>query len=153
MRKLIFLDIDGVLCTGNHMQKLSDNGEKWFKALDPECVSRFNKLVAETGADVVVSSTWRLSHGSHGRLAEELLGKGVVANIIGMTPILHNRNLDATRGDEIAAWIAGNKFDGKFVIIDDDDDMGDLWVFLVQTDFLNGLTDRDCDKIKIVLNE
>ena len=48
--KVIFLDIDGVL----------NNSGNSFRRLDPENVARLNALCRQSGARVVVSSSWRL---------------------------------------------------------------------------------------------
>ena len=55
MKKIIFLDIDGVL-----------NSETYDKnrtagAIDPECAKRLNRIIKETNADIVISSSWKLS--------------------------------------------------------------------------------------------
>ena len=48
--KIIFLDIDGVLNTYNSMDRFC-----------PKAVSCLNEFVQESGAKVVISSSWRLS--------------------------------------------------------------------------------------------
>lgn len=65
--KIIFLDIDGVL---NHedfyrerFEKRYDDGaiEHPYSEIDPKTVQRLNKIIEETGANIVISSTWRHS--------------------------------------------------------------------------------------------
>ncbi len=51
--KLIFLDIDGVL---NSHKALAANG---INTINRDLMDRFNRIVAETGAHVVISSAWR----------------------------------------------------------------------------------------------
>jgi hypothetical protein len=59
-QRLIFLDIDGVL--NGHDAHRHPNG---YCGIDPACVYRLNRIVAETGADLVISSAWRyLLHSS-----------------------------------------------------------------------------------------
>ena len=77
MGKIIFLDIDGVL-----------NSESYFKnkiagVIDPECVRRLNRIIKETDADIVISSSWKLSPSS---VYAEFNDVGIEGNIIGMTP-------------------------------------------------------------------
>ena len=63
--KYLFLDIDGVL---NHEEWYRNrvNIYKifhkywWEDCFDPECVKRINIILQETGARLVVSSSWRL---------------------------------------------------------------------------------------------
>jgi hypothetical protein len=62
MNKYLFLDIDGVL---NHDEWFDSvhykrHQENWKKSMfDPECVARVNRILEETGARLVVSSSWR----------------------------------------------------------------------------------------------
>jgi hypothetical protein len=58
--RVIFLDFDGVLAPIRQWDRYGD--------LDPMCIELLNQVVAQSGADVVVSSTWR-----HGRTVAELL--------------------------------------------------------------------------------
>ena len=58
-RRVIFLDIDGVLAPIRTWDRYGD--------LDAACVQVLNDIVASGGADVVVTSTWR-----HGRTVGEL---------------------------------------------------------------------------------
>ena len=57
--KIIFLDIDGVLCTDEYIQALPI-GLPWRDAygdiFDPKCVAALKRIIDETGADIVVSS-------------------------------------------------------------------------------------------------
>ena len=50
------------------------------------------------------------------------------------------------RGLEIAAWLAARPDYPPFVILDDDDDMGALAPYLVQTNPETGLTLIDAEK-------
>src|SRR5712692_10452999 len=58
-RRVIFLDIDGVLAPIRRWDRYGD--------LDPACIQRLNEIVEGGDADVVVSSTWR-----HGKTVAEL---------------------------------------------------------------------------------
>ena len=61
MRKVIFLDVDGVLCVPH---KLIARGEDIVGGLntylDDECCQELKRIVDETGAVIVVSSAWRI---------------------------------------------------------------------------------------------
>lgn len=113
--KIVFLDIDGVLL---NLESYSGGQRP-----DPKCLERLNRITDQTGAKIVVSSSWRYDP----NIAKVLKGWGVTASIIGVTPCLA---ISRTRGEEIFAWLQEHK-DGylgveSFVVIDDDDDMGDL---------------------------
>lgn len=154
MNKLLFLDVDGVLnCQSDWTGPHADN----FATLDPAKCDRLAKIVRETGATVVLSSTWRLFPGpALEKLTAWLLERGVA---------IHSHTLDLTRefghgmirGHEIARWMASNaaKFPNpRFVILDDDSDMNkDQLPFFVQTNFKTGLTDELTNKAISILNK
>lgn len=135
--KVIFLDFDGVL---NHqelfLQRHLEGGGDPDDAIDPACVERLNRLIQETGAKVVVSSTWRILKTLD--VLQEILDKrGFVGELIGKT----TTDDLGCRGNQIAEWLSHNEVD-SFVILDDDSDMGDLIDHLVRTDIRNGLLDE-----------
>jgi hypothetical protein len=139
MRGIIFLDFDGVL-----------NSERWRsatflesrqdltveeKGIDPAAVGLLNHLLARTGAEVVVTSTWR--SGRSCRQLERLLkSRGFIGRVRGKTAVLRG----CQRGDEIGTWLRDNleRFT-PFVILDDDDDVAPYLGHLVQTTTDTGL--------------
>ncbi len=137
--KIIFLDIDGVLNTAENFVEgnLPSNPtmeEINLSMLDERLIKNLNTIIEETGAKVVVSSTWRM-----GRSIEELKclldKKGFVGEIIGKTPILND-----DRGIEIQKFIDESSFNiDSFTILDDDSDMCHLMDKLIQTNFIEGL--------------
>ena len=137
-RRVIFLDIDGVLAPIRRWDRYED--------LDPACIRVLNEIVAGGGADVVVSSTWR-----HGKTVAELQdmleAQGFAGRVVGATP---SDLAGATRGDEIAAWLAAHAV-GGYVIIDDHADMGELRAHLVQTHPAQGLQPADVPRALAVL--
>jgi hypothetical protein len=132
-RRVIFLDIDGVLAPIRRWDRYGD--------LDPGCVHVLNEIVARGQADVVVSSTWR-----HGRSVAELQAmletRGFVGRVIDKTP---TGLAGADRGAEIAAWLAQSSV-SRYVIIDDHVDMGALRERLVLTDPRRGLQPADASR-------
>lgn len=139
--KVIFLDVDGVL---------SSFGER---GLCGDRIALFAAVVRQTGAEVVLSSTWRYPHCREQRLRllQELGKHGI--ELLGMTPVLDvavgsvGLVAGSTRGKEIGAWLAAYREhpDLRFVILDDDpnDEMGDLKDYLVKCDGWAGLTKRE----------
>lgn len=130
---MVFLDIDGVLAPIHRWDRYGD--------LDPGCIQVLNEIVADAGADVVVSSTWR-----HGKtvteLQEMLEAAGFIGRVIGKTPA---GVLGAGRSDEIASWLAEHAV-GGYVIIDDHGDMGGLRTQLVLTHPARGLQPADAPR-------
>ena len=64
----LFLDIDGVLNTKWWYTQMDRNTprEKYGYAFDPNAVANLKRIIDETGADIVISSSWK-SFGSWGR--------------------------------------------------------------------------------------
>ena len=156
--KLVFLDLDGVI-NGNDEDslyqkgKLSDDQELYSDVL----VERLNRLLDETGAKVVLSSTWRLGL-SQEQIEYRLADIGIKCDCIGFTPNFYKYSV---RGNEIRAWIIDNEellgCDYRFrnyVIIDDDSDML-LWQKdnFVNTNGMKGLTDEDCELAKSIFEK
>jgi hypothetical protein len=140
--RLIFTDFDGVL-----NQHASGAYE-----LAPAQVSRLERLAAETGAVVVVSSWWRWI--GVAALRRDLAIAGFTGRLIGRTPWLGETDAwDAReRGTEIDAVLAylGDRVE-SFVILDDHNRMGGLLPSLVQTVSTVGLTDADVERARAVL--
>lgn len=160
--KIIFLDIDGVL---NHEAFYKERYEKRYdegaiahpySEIDPKCVENLNTLCKESGAKVVISSTWR--HSGLDYCKDVLEFHGFNGEIIDITP--HSRCNMSLRGNEILQWIRDNhKLVGdyynftEYVILDDDSDML-YWQrnnFLLIDRFV-GLTMGDVFRAKKILN-
>lgn len=85
--KIIFLDIDGVL---NHCETRSgicSPTEPLPLPIAPECMARLNRLIADTGAKIVISSSWR-KFARWQDLGPALMRHGLVGAVIGETPDL-----------------------------------------------------------------
>ena len=138
-RRVVFLDIDGVLAPIRRWDRYGD--------VEPACIEVLNEIVASARADVVVSSTWR-----HGKTVAELQAMleaaGFTGRVVDKTPI---GAPGVERGDEIAAWLAEHAV-GGYVIIDDHTDMGELRPELVLTHPSHGLQRADAPRaIEILL--
>jgi len=154
--KLIFLDVDGVLnCEIFYRENHKKHGKFVDQHFSKERVGWLNELCKETGAKVVISSTWRL-----GRTISEIKDifeeAGATFEIVGVTPNL--RGDGCLRGNEIYQWIQKNvpapSDFYSYVIIDDDSDML-LWQreHFFQTDGYSGLTPNICYKITRFFNK
>lgn len=144
--KLIFLDIDGVLNSQEFWARhVAAGGRGGLDGIDDLAVRRLNHLVVVSGAYVVISSYWRF----YGMEAIQIIltQKGATFRLSGHTTYQRA----ATRGEEIAAYLADLEPTPSFVILDDDDDMGDLADHLIQTDHRVGLTDEDVTRALAIL--
>jgi len=133
--KVIFLDIDGVMITAN-----SSIGR-----FDPTCVENLKQVMDQTGAMIVVSSTYR-SLGFE-RLKQLFETNGITNGLIGLTPMIPY----GTRGEEIKQYLEEASLDpstpiNHFVIVDDHDNMGELHPYLIQTNGTIGLDHTIRDK-------
>ena len=142
MRKLIFLDIDGVL---NHQQGHEDGecaydfNEKYQK-FSTTSTALLNKLIEKTNAEIVISSTWRCD--GLERMREIWTLEGMSGDITGITPHFSiNGYGSAPRGCEIESYLKNQgfwhinyskdeqqKYMDKssiinYIILDDDSDM------------------------------
>ena len=113
--------------------------------MDPNAVERIMRIVKETGAEIVVSSTWRFDDS----ICYKLRFMGI-PQIYGITPGTVKRY----RGEEIKLWLDEHPEVTNYVIIDDDNDMLDEQdLHLVQTSWLTGITDYDVEKAINILNK
>jgi hypothetical protein len=113
----ILLDFDGVLtsvantrrCRMEH-RRPNIYGLDWF---DPACLEALKTIVDETGAGIVVSSSWRdLGDEALGRVWEQTPMPGLFT---GTTPMWI-----LTKKAAIEAWVKAHP-DDRYVILDDAD--------------------------------
>ncbi|MCB1088036.1 MAG: hypothetical protein KDM63_13380 [Verrucomicrobiae bacterium] len=139
---ILFLDFDGVL---NHDQWVRVHGEFSFC---PPNVAWVNVIVEQTGAQIVISSDWRL-HVHWDRLCHRLMDAGLAVRPVDRTPLIPLEGpLEPRipRGREIEAWRQTRRYDGSFVILDDRGDLEPHLDRLVQTDYELGLTEADAQR-------
>lgn len=145
--KVIFLDFDGVLNSHEFMRARQEDildCRRESDALDPEAIARLNRLVAETGAVVVVSSSWRITR-SVERLQQTLDERGFVGTVIDKTIdwyMCATRYEKQQRGDEIRMWLDEHPEVESFIVLDDSSDMDAVVERHIQTSlFTGGLQD------------
>ena len=115
--KIIFLDIDGVLNV--YPQGHDDYGSIFHDHF----VDNLKWIIDETGADIVISSTWRMSGY---RIMKEMWAKrNLPGKVIGITPNhMIKTGTTLQRGKEIDEFIKDySKPITNYVILDDDTDM------------------------------
>lgn len=164
--KYIFLDFDGVMNSAYYfMSNDFRRGTAGFTAeeimltkvhhtLSPKLVRKVNKLVQDSGAKVIVSSTWRLKY-SDDELNEFLRLRDASFTIDGRTPRGNPRRFSQPimRGDEINAFIkALPDLPEGIVILDDIANMDNLSPYLVLTDDKVGITIEDVQRALDILD-
>lgn len=117
--KINFLDFDGVMDTAYYDHILSKKGlpecDKFGVVFDPDCIKNLKYIIDNTGADIVVSSSWK-DFMSYKEILEMWKYRNLPGFVTDVTPIpSHRRN----RGDEIDAWLDECNVECQYVIIDD----------------------------------
>ena len=158
--KVIFLDIDGVLNSEKFFgvesqpfryqkalsEKKSEDEISVIINIDPNAVAWVNYIVSKTGAEVVISSTWRSDY----NIPFKMRYAGLLKPIYGITPFSKDRH----RGTEIQEWLNDHSEVTHYVILDDDNDMLEEQLNnFVQTDWLEGLNEECADKAVEILNK
>jgi hypothetical protein len=154
--KVVFLDIDGVLNSVEFARRTEFTG--WPDGhIDHEAVKHLNRLITETDAKIVISSSWRKMLDPE-ELAKVLARAGCVGEVIGETPDFWKREREQElwerptqrfeRGDEIQAWLDEHSEVEieAFVIFDDDSDMVHLVDRFIKTDSETGLLDEHIER-------
>ena len=163
--KVVFLDIDGVLNTGWWYTQMDRNTpkDKYGYAFAPNAVANLKKIIDETGADIVISSSWK-SFGLS-ELEEMWKDRGLPGKLIGITPNsvsdemllyadLDHMELFSIRGMEIKEWLSKNgKRVSNYVIIDDINNMlPEQKSYFVQTNPEIGINNKDTERAISILN-
>jgi len=183
MKKILFLDLDGVLITDivekAAVEKLDKHGFSWesmsamihlIELLKQSKLYLLCNIVKETNCSIVITSSWRKNF-----TKEELkiifaeAGFTYFQNIIDKTENCHNWILPKVhfpriRGLEIKQWLdlncryeRGKGFVNQeytYCIVDDNSDMLlEQKDYLVKINPVTGLTINDVDKIIEILND
>lgn len=122
MVKYLFLDIDGVMNHTDWYEKVyakkTDRTKYPLCAFDYDCVDRVNRILKETGAELVVSSSWRTERG-----LDEIFGMVGLPTKFKVTPTFkHDAGILSnfeSREEEIKAFLKVHPAD-KWCALDDD---------------------------------
>jgi hypothetical protein len=125
--KVIFLDNDGVICLDNNWGGRSRKWKKYqklnpdqqllmlapveyrFDDFDKKAIKVLNEILEETGAEIVVSSDWRL-HATIDELGDYYIAQGISKRPIDGTRTYVDIRKDMPHGVEIASQF----YDGPF---------------------------------------
>ena len=167
-RKILFLDIDGVL---NVEEEVFDTG----KIIEMEKVKLLKSIVDQTGANIILSSSWKIGYKNYvdagykhenpdfGLLHDSLASLNLA--IDGITPISHVTGVEA-KPLEIREWL--RKFHSIFSYVILDDSTTCQWGYLqrnvvttltyypdepITRQYKSGLTEEHVKKAVAVLND
>jgi hypothetical protein len=120
--KVIFLDIDGVLNVYSH------DHDEFGSQFMPQFVNNLKRVVEETGAKIVISSTWR--YGGLQRMKDLWEKRNLPGEVIDITPDCNDLFNEGSfvfldqieRGHEVEYWLDEHPEVERYVIFDDDND-------------------------------
>ena len=161
MRKILILDIDGVLNPKWWNRKKPV--DRYGCGFEPRAIANLCKIVSETNAEIVISSSWKCM--GLKELQNMWIDRNLPGKVIDITPdylsdelLLNSEfdNIDAlyNRGSEIKGWLMLHGDDvSHYAIIDDMDDiLPEQQNHFVQADPDVGITKFDADCIIRLLN-
>lgn len=115
IKKVIFLDIDGVLCT---LRAQYAYGERLLmESWDITCCQMIRRLCAANGYGIVVSSVWRRHEST--RLYLSMYGLIDYVHEDWRTPLIKGNRF---RGIEVREWLQKHPKVQEYIIVDDDQD-------------------------------
>ena len=121
--KVIFLDNDGVICLSNNWGGRTRKWNKYIKLnpgqnslalapveirfddFDKKAIKILNEIIEQTGAEIVVSSDWRL-HATLEEIGEYYISKGIIKKPIAFT----KRYIGCDRPDQFE-WRRGTMYE------------------------------------------
>ena len=139
--KILFLDIDGVVNCETTSQR-----HRGFIGIDPYMAFLVGRIVQQTDAKVVLSSSWRNFEDGVEEVERQVV------------PIMEVTPNGKSRGEEIQAWLDNQAIKSNFVvekyaILDDDRNMLESQLpNFFNTSWLTGLTEEIADKVIAHLN-
>jgi len=136
-RKVLFLDVDGVLNTETMRQR---------DAIHATLLKRLGHVLNYSGAAVVLSSTWRLHPAYRSKLLEALASVGV-HGVVDDTPQLPLKlgpwpPAEHQRASEIAQWLSGAPALDTWAAVDDLDLTQSAYAHLFHGHFVR--TSKEC---------
>lgn len=156
--KVIFLDFDGVITT---------SASNWNLSL--EKMRLVKRIVDETGAKIVISSSWRRYTLEQTIESITTIGNPFVNDVpflmpeevVGVTARMYafkhgaaERHYGVFRGVEIKQYLDEHQEIENYVILDDDSDMLlSQQKNFIKTDSSGGITEKDAEKAIRILNK
>lgn len=168
MSPILFLDIDGMLNTERQHDRCvnlgADQVDNFGYAFDPDAVANLERIVNESGADIVISSSWKMW--GLDAMQRMWARRDLPSKVIGITPntesdeMLLSIDLDlmdipAIKGSEIKEWLTTDGYEvTHYAILDDLPDMlPEQESHFVQTDPRIGITKEDANQVIEILTK
>jgi hypothetical protein len=125
MKKVLFLDHDGVICLSNNWggRFNAKSESKWdsvFDQFDWKALKVLNEIIEKTDCEIVVSSDWRF-HATLEQMGEIYIERGILKKPIAYTdsfaPTM--QTLEKTRSEEILDFVSKHPEIEKWAAVDD----------------------------------
>jgi len=150
--KILFLDMDGVIC-------IDSSSEEFVEHISKEKIKLLNNIVEQTNCYIVITSQNRITYNTI-EFQKMFLERGFLYSdrIIDTTPepylIDKSKNIWSKREDEIQRWLDNHccSDDVKAICILDDDGFKETQ-FDIKTDFYEGLVEKQVILVVKTLNE
>lgn len=134
--KVLFLDIDGVLNRVGTRERYHG-----FMGIDPVLASKVRKIILDTDAAIVLTSTWRYFQDGREEVDRH------VCRTFDVTPTADT----GFRGEEVKMWLDQHPEVTRYAIVDDDTDFyADQPLFA--TNWQTGITDEVAQQVAEFLN-
>lgn len=160
MKKVLFLDLDGVLNTERNVRALQNEGkpvtDEYGYLFDEAAVNNLALIIKQTGARIIISSSWKFL--GLDKLQSMWEKRKLAGKIVGMTPnkssddFLLDVDLEKSddiylmcKGQEIKEWLAGNADANiRYAILDDEQCvLEEQKAHFVQVDSRTGITEEN----------
>jgi len=163
MKKIIFLDFDGVLQIDNHSNPWQgdanllegyDDRDEYGLLFDYDCTERLQQLIEATDAEVVISSSWR--HLGLQMMMDMWQERQMPGELIDIIPMYDQQSTgrftSMSRGECVQEWLEENKCKCYVIIDDVDDFLQEQKGRFVETDYYLGFQEEDLKKAIGILN-
>lgn len=154
--KVIFLDVDGVLNDSRTKARVSP----MIIGIDKAHVRQLKQIVDATGAEIVLTSTWKNGWEPNRRSTQQPTPYGkYLANKLfdfKLKPIDKTHDSGENRGAGIIDWLNKHPWVERYVILDDDffhDYGGEILKHFVHTLWADGLSNKDVEFAIYMLND
>lgn len=153
--KVIFLDVDGVINHSYYYFEIGNEEDKCYQYLSKELIENVKKIVDQTGAKIVLSSSWKSSVDDNLEPRSEM-GQYLVDALAKSGLFLYGKTetLGINRYQEIKVWIQNHPKTTQYVILDDSDySWNDLSLNWIQCNARIGISESNVIESIRILNQ